>query len=265
MKTTLTLLLALAPAFVFAADGADADAVKAAAKSLKEATGYAFTSTTSMGENSRWQPGPTEGKVNKDGWVMLTSTRGEQKSESVWKGGVTAIKGEGGWKTPEELAAAAESSNGGGTDGQRRGGRGAGGFGRMARSFKTPADQAMDLVAKAKSLTKDGDTISGDLTDEAVKELMTFGGGRRRDGSEAPAPENAKGSVKFWVKEGALTKVEYHVEGTLSFNGNTMDLKRTTTTEIKDAGKVTVEVPEEAKKKIESAPKPEEGAEKKPS
>ena len=149
MKTTLTLLLALAPAFVFAADGADADAVKAAAKSLKEATGYAFTSTTSMGENSRWQPGPTEGKVNKDGWVMLTSTRGEQKSESVWKGGVTAIKGEGGWKTPEELAAAAESSNGGGTDGQRRGGRGAGGFGRMARSFKTPADQAMDLVTKA--------------------------------------------------------------------------------------------------------------------
>jgi hypothetical protein len=71
--------------------------------------------------------------------------------------------------------------------------------------------------------------------------------------------------VKFWVKEGALTKVEYHVEGTLSFNGNTMDLKRTTTTEIKDAGKVTLEVPEEAKKKIESAPKPEEGAEKKPS
>jgi hypothetical protein len=44
-----------------------------------------------------------------------------------------------------------------------------------------------------------------------------------------------------------------------------MDLKRTTTTEIKDAGKVTLEVPEEAKKKIESAPKPEEGAEKKPS
>ena len=115
----------------------------------------------------------------------------------------------------------------------------------------------MDLVTKAKSLTKDGDMISGDLTDEAVKELMTFGGGRRRDGSEAPAPENAKGSVKFWVKEGALTKVEYHVEGTLSFNGNTMDLKRTTTTEIKDAGKVTVEVPEEAKKKIESAPKPQ--------
>jgi hypothetical protein len=254
----LLLSLALAPLSVFAADGPDAEAIKKAAAALKDASGYAWTSTTSMGENSRWQPGPTEGKANKDGWVHMTSTRGDQKTEMVWKDGRTAIKGAEGWRTPEEMAAA-ESSSG---DGERRG---RGGFaGRMARSFKTPADLATDLVGKAKSLTKDGDTISGDLTDEAVKELMTFGG-RRRDGAEAPAPENAKGSVKFWLKDGALTKMEYHVEGTLSFNGNSMDLKRTTTTEIKDAGTASVEIPAEAKQKIESAPKPEASAESKPS
>ena len=260
-KSHIALLLALSPVVLRAADGADADAVKAAAKSLGEASGYAWTSTTSMGENSRWQPGPTEGKVNKDGWVLMTSTRGDQKMETVWKGGVSAIKGEDGWRTPEEMAA--RRSEGGG-DGQQRGG-GRGGFGgRLSRNFKTPAEQATDLVTKAKSLSKDGDAITGELSEEAVKELMSFGG-RRRDGSEAPAPQNAKGSVKFWMKDGGLAKMEYTVSGTVSFNGNSMDLKRTTTTEIKDAGTATVEIPEEARKKIESAPKPEASAENKPS
>ena len=98
-------------------------------------------------------------------------------------------------------------------------------------------------------------TLSGDLTEAAVKEMLTMGG-RRRDGSEAPSPAGAKGSVKFWIKDGVLTKYETQVSGKLSFNGNEMDLDRTTTTEFKDVGASTVEVPEDAKKKIESAPAP---------
>jgi hypothetical protein len=47
-----------------------------------------------------------------------------------------------------------------------------------------------------------------------------------------------------------LTKYEFKVSGKMDFNGNEIDLDRTTTTEIKDVGTTKVEVPEGAKKKL---------------
>ena len=64
---------------------------------------------------------------------------------------------------------------------------------RIVRGFRTPAAQAAELVAGAKQLKKDGDVYSGDLTDEGAKAQFRI----------APA-SNAKGSVKFWLKDGAL-------------------------------------------------------------
>ena len=110
-----------------------------------------------------------------------------------------------------------------------------------------------DLIGKVKELKKDGDSFTGEMSEDAVKQMLTFGG-RRRDGSEAPTPADAKGSVKFWVKDGALAKYETHVSGKVSFGGNEMEIDRTATTEIKDVGTSKVEVPEEAEAKIASAP-----------
>jgi len=81
-----------------------------------------------------------------------------------------------------------------------------------------------------------------------VKELLTFG--PRPGGGNGSTPSNAKGSVKFWVKDGVLAKYQFKVQGTMSFNGNDVDIDRTTTVEIKDVGSTTVEVPEAAKKKL---------------
>jgi hypothetical protein len=89
--------------------------------------------------------------------------------------------------------------------------------------------------------------ISGDLTEEGAKSLLTFGG---RGGGGGPEISGAKGSVKFWVKDGVLTKMETKVQGRMSFNGNDRDIDRTTTTEFKDIGTTTVNVPEDAKKKL---------------
>jgi hypothetical protein len=61
----------------------------------------------------------------------------------------------------------------------------------------------------------------------------------------------AKGSVKFWLKDGTLSKYETKVSGKINFNGNERDVDRTTTVEIKDVGTTKVEVPEEAKKKLQ--------------
>ncbi|MBC8002999.1 MAG: hypothetical protein H7X97_10475 [Opitutaceae bacterium] len=83
--------------------------------------------------------------------------------------------------------------------------------------------------------------------------LFPFGGrrGGAGGGEAPPPPENAKGSVKFWVKDGSLAKYEYNVQGTMSFGGNSIEINRTTTVEIKDVGTTKVEVPEEAKKKLQ--------------
>jgi hypothetical protein len=88
--------------------------------------------------------------------------------------------------------------------------------------------------------------------------MGSFGGGRRGDGGAAPSPANAKGSVKFWLKDGALAKYEVHVEGTFSFNGNDRTIDRTTTTEIKEVGTTKLDVPEEATKKVDGGSAPAE-------
>ena len=88
---------------------------------------------------------------------------------------------------------------------------------------------------------------AGDLTEEGAKSFLVFGG---RGGADGPVVSNAKGSVKFWVKDGLLAKYQYTVKGSISFNGNDRDVDRATTVEIKNIGTTKVEVPDEAKKKL---------------
>ena len=64
---------------------------------------------------------------------------------------------------------------------------------------------AQDLIGHTKELKSADGVISGDLTEAGAKSLMTFGG---RGGGGGPEISGAKGSVKFWVKDGVLTKME---------------------------------------------------------
>jgi len=214
---------------------AEADDVKAAAKKLADQSNYSWRSTTVVPEGSRFRPGPTEGKTEKDGWTFLSISMNDNTIEAALKGDKGAAKTEDGWQSLTEMA----------QDGQP----GPGTFlARRLSSFKVPGVEADDLAAKSKSLKKDGDVIAGDLTDEGAKGLLAF---NRRGGQNAgPETKNAKGSVKFWLKDGQLAKYEYKVSGTITFNGEDRDIERTTTVEIKDVGKTKVEVPEAAKKKV---------------
>ena len=224
------------------------DDVKAAAKKLADADSYSWKQNTENagGGGGGRGGGPTEGKTEKDGYTYLKMTRGNNTVEVVMKGDKAAIKTEDGWKTTEEAA----QDNGGGQPNPARF------LSRMLRNFKGPAAQAQDLADKVKELAKSDDAYSGDLSEEGAKQLLMFGGGGRRGGGNANgngnAPEisNAKGSVKFWTKDGTLSKYEYHVQGTISFNGNDRDVDRTTTVEISDVGSTKVDVPDEAKKKL---------------
>ena len=74
---------------------------------------------------------------------------------------------------------------------------------RRLKTYKAPANEAADLADKAKALKKDGEAISGDLTEDAVKELLTFGGRRpnaavafERDAGAVRIPRCGKGGAR---------------------------------------------------------------------
>lgn len=217
--------------------GAPQDDLKAAAQKLSDASSYSWKTTIEAGGNNRG--GPSEGKTEKDGYTMVTMTRGDNTSVGLRKGEKMVVKTEDGWKTQEELASG--------------GGRNPGRFIGMA-TRNLPAKTVEDLAAEVTALTTTPDGFAGQLTEDGAKKAMTFGGGRRggaNANANAPTISDAKGDVKFMTKDGVLTGYELHVTGKMTINGNDRDIDRTTKVTISDVGSTKVEVPDDAKKKIE--------------
>lgn len=232
MKSILkiTLVSALSALSCFGDPKAD---VKAAAEKLAAAPNYSWTTETEIA-GGQFTPQPINGKIDKAGFAVVTQEREGVTTMAVLKGENGVVKSDGAWKTGEELRA----------DGQ-----GGGRFraGMLLRS-RSPAEEALKALEGVKELKAADGVISGDLTESSAKELQRFGGRN----SPFPDPTNAKGSVKFWVKDGQLAKLQLKLSGTFSFNGQERDIERTTTYQVKDVGSTMVEVPEEARKKLGS-------------
>ncbi|MFM8419033.1 MAG: hypothetical protein ACKOEQ_02775 [Verrucomicrobiota bacterium] len=236
MKRFLLAPIALSTLAVVALADAKDD-VKAAAKKVTDATAYTWTTTTEI-EGAQWTPATITGKALKGGPAVITSEREGQVTTAVVHGEKGAVKTDDGWKTAEELRNAAAGGGGGG-----RGGRGA-----MLLRTRPPADEAARIADKVKELKAADGVVSGDLTEEGAKELATQG--RARAGGQAIEARNAKGSVKYWIKDGQLSKMQLKVAATMTVNGEDRDMARTTTYEIKDVGSTTVAVPDDAKKAL---------------
>ena len=247
MKTTLlfsvTALMALP---LWAADLADE--VKAAAKKLADKPNYSWTAKAESAQQGQGRRGfsPPSGKTEKNGLTVLTYTIGERTIEAVRKGDKVAVKSGDAWKTGEELA----SDSGDGAPNPQRF------MARGVQQAKLPATDAEELAGRVKDLKKDGDAYTGVLTAEAIKQMFSFGG--RRPGGDGggagagPDTSGLKGTAKFWVKDGVLSKYETRVEGKMSFgrDGQERDINRATVTEIQEVGSTKIEVPAEAKKKL---------------
>ncbi len=230
------LVLLLIPALARAAD--PKGELQSAVKKLAEAPNYRWTTKVEGG----FSRGGGDGKTEKDGATLLEIKLGDDAYQVIIKGDKAAAKGAGGWASTAELARDAEEETNNFSPER---------FLVMSiKTFKTPAGQAQDLCDKIQTVQKSGDAYTADLDEETVKRLLTF---LRRRGTDANAQVDAKdpkGSVKFWIADGTLTKMEVHLQGIVSFNNNERKIDRTTTTEIKDIGSTKVDVPEEAKAKL---------------
>jgi hypothetical protein len=238
MKTILCFsLVALAIAPLRAADASPKDSVTAAATALGNEKNYSWHTTVQVPADAQFKPGPTDGKTEKDGYTSLAVSFNENTSQAIIHGTNVAVKADGDWQS----AAEATADNGGGFNPTSF-------LARMAQNLKTPATEAANLAGQAKELKAGTNGIAGELSEDAVKNLLTF---RRRAGGTPPNVTNPKGAVTFWVADGKLVKYQHHVSGTVSFNGNDRDVDRTTTVEIKDVGTTKIEVSDDAKKKLE--------------
>src|SRR3954468_1662520 len=162
-KSILLSAITIMAGTLFAADSGDA---KAAAKKLADQSNYSWKTTVVVPEGSRFRPGPTEGKTEKEGYTWLSMSFGDNSTEAIIKGEKGAAKLEGEWRSLAEMA----------DDG---GQPGPGTFmARMLRSYRTPGIEAEDLAGKTKELKKEGDAFSGDLTEDGAKELLRFRGRR---------------------------------------------------------------------------------------
>ena len=231
------LALLAAPLLAFAAD--PKDDVLGASKKLADTASYTWDVSINNANGGGFSMGPNHGKIEKGGYLWYSMTFNDNTTEIVMKGTNAAVNTpDNGWQSRAEVTANGDQP-------------GPGRFlVRMLDNFQTPPKQADDLVSKAKDIKKADDTYAGDLTESGAKDLLSFR--RGRNGGDGPTVTNPKGSVKFWVKDGLLTKYEFHLQGSVSFNGNDFDVDRTTTVEIKDVGSTKVTVPDAAAKKMSS-------------
>ena len=226
MKIMFSAVATLVGSLVIA-HAAPADDVAAAAKKLGGESSYSWHTTVVVPEDSQFKPGPTEGKMA-NGLTYVKMSFGDNDTEIFMKGTNAVLTSQdGGWQTLADLA----------KDDQGPGRFMVG----MVRNLRAPSGQAADLAAGVKDLQETNGAWAGELTPDAAKKMLSF----RRGGAGA---SNASGTAQFWVANGELTKYEFHVKGTISFNGNDRDIDRDTTVEIKDVGATKIEVPDDVKK-----------------
>lgn len=251
MKRYSLLTATLFAGSLLSAQAGPKEDVTAAIKKLTDKGNYSWTSTSKRperpaGDDGRRRGGASTSKgKTADGFVLSIRSFGERSFESLRKGDKLAYKREGEWTVREPRAEGEGRGEG------RRGGRRGG-----SRGSSAPAAQAAELLAKVGELKKDGDVYAGDLTEEGVKSLLSFGRGRRggdNDNAERPEPKGLKASAKFWIKDGVLVKFESSLAGSISFNGSDRDLSRTSTVEISEVGSTKIDVPEDIKKKMAPA------------
>jgi hypothetical protein len=246
MKRTIALTIGLlAAGALLAADSGPTNQVRAAASEtnqvkdaiarLKGQTNYSWTATLEL-PGMGFTPSPMKGQAEKGGYALVSQDMNDNTLQAAFKGDKTAIKVEDQWQTLDEAE----------------------GFGAMMGWFlartRTAADEAENLLKAVKSLKAADGALTGDLTDEGAKEMLSFGPRGANAQSAPPPPKNAKASVKFWLKDGALNKFESHVKGTVAFGPDQeeRDMETIRTVEIQNVGTTKVEVPAEAKKKLEA-------------
>ncbi|HUA66752.1 MAG TPA: hypothetical protein VME24_12955 [Alphaproteobacteria bacterium] len=234
MKKILLSAVAIMAGSLLAAYADPKDDVTSAAQKLDAGSNYTWQVTTTVPEGARFRRGPMDGKMQ-GSLTEVKWTMGDAHAHFVKDGTNAAVTDpdDGTWEKLSDVDTS-------GFPGRMLVG--------MVQNFKSPAAQAADLAADTQSLQQNGNAYTGTLTEDGAKKLLTFGRGRRGGGGGGPSISNPSGTATFWIDNGQLTKFEYNVKGTISFNGNDRPADRDVTVTFSDVGTTKIDVPDDAKK-----------------
>ena len=181
--------------------------------------------------------GGSDGKTQKDGLTMLRLNLRAGSANVIFKGDKGAVEtSDDGWQAIPSL----DADRAGPRDVLQM-------VAVMIRTYRAPANQALNLASKSEDLQKSDDgSYSGTLPPDEAKALMQRRAGRREGAGGGPDVKDAKASVNFWTKDGMLVKFQFNVQGTMTVQGEERQINRTTSVEIKDVGTTKIEVPEAA-------------------
>jgi hypothetical protein len=235
------LAFTAAVANLAAVPAGSADDLRAAVRKLSESASYAWSVTTSnAGETSeRYSVGPLEAKTEKGGMTWIRS-RETPPVEVILKGPKMAVRLDDGWALEQDLAS-----------GSRVRGHANLSVVRSLKSHTRPAAQASSLLKHAKDLKEEQPGyFTASIDDAGVKELLH----QSLRATHNPEISAQDGTLAFWTRDGMLTRYEMALRGTVTYPAPaastwTADLK--ITVEITGVGSTLVEVPDEARKKLE--------------
>ncbi len=237
MKSALFVAVAASAALLSLHAGEAEDRLKAAVAKLTDAPGYTWVSTTDI-SGAPMRLSPTTGKVEKGGFMVLSTEAFGSEIEVVRKGTNAVVKTDDGWMTAAELP----QPNFGGGGVPNMGAM----MGRRLLSSKPPGEEVDSLLRRLGPLKADGDVLSGEFTEEGAKEYLK----ESRRGRSFAEPKSAKGGIRFWLKDGIVAKSELNLDTEMETPQGSMSLNSKTTTEIKDVGTTKVRVAPEALKKL---------------
>jgi hypothetical protein len=227
----------------------DLDDVKAAAKKLEDSANYSWTTTTKNNAETpgqgagRYAPGPVEGKSEKGGVTWYSMKQGENVIEGAMKGDKFAFKVKDQWMGSGDVPGGAPQGR---PDPSMF-------LGRILKTMKPGAQGFSEMIGRIKDLKSEGGGLySGEFSPEGARDQITPPRPEGVPGNVTlPAISDAKGTIKVWVKDGMVSKVESTMLGKMTIGGKDREINRTTTVEFKDVGTTKVEIPDEAKKKLE--------------
>lgn len=236
------LALTAALAGSAAADPAgSADDLKSAVRKLSEAASYTWSVESSAAGDTaeKYAAGPLDGKTEKGGFTWIR-TRETPPIEIGLKAQKMVVRLDEGWALEQDLASGARLRPHANLT--------------LVRSLKThprPAAQAALLLKHSKDL-KEGvpGYFTATLEEAGVKELLRQSIRMGRNPEVTPKD----GTVAFTTRDGVVVRYEYSLHGDVSYPApaaSTWTAELRSTVDIKEIGTTSVELPEEARKKLE--------------
>jgi hypothetical protein len=203
--------------------------VMAAVAKVGDAGSYSWTRVTDDVSSGGARMSES-GKTDTSGYTLIDLNSGGFYLHVAFKGSYAVVNAGQGWKSLDDMAD------------QRQAVRA---VSRIVRGLKSPVMIARDIVSRVGELKRDGEMRTAELTGDDASELL--GPVFDMRGRDMTDP---KVTVKFWVRDGALTRYELRASVNVSRQGVATEVSRAISVEFSNVGSTKVEVPDEAKGKL---------------